>query len=232
MDGRYYRSGVLTIGHPAQHETRPFRARLARRSPLNHPEQSQGPPSNGCQLAVPVSSRAAVVGSRQATSEGVDHAVRVTRALVNLDTTVVSGLAVEIDTVAHRSAIKAGGRMFAVIGTGPDRAYPARNRALQAHLATRLAIVSQFAPGSPVTRANFPLRNRTMVLLCDALDIVEAAETRGTTNQAWEALRVGRPVLLLEPVAENPALRREVAVAAARSHGLLPDVRAGNRSGY
>lgn len=152
------------------------------------------------------SPKVAVVGSRKATSEGLGNAARVTRALVNLDTTVVSGLAVGIDTVAHRSTIEAGGRTFAVIGTGFDRAYPAKNRALQAHLAAHFAIVSQFAPGSPVTRANFPQRNRTMALLSDALVIVEAAERSGTINQAWEALRIGRSVLLLETLAENPAL--------------------------
>ena len=152
------------------------------------------------------SPKVAVVGSRKATSEGLENAARVTRALVNLDTTVVSGLAVGIDTVAHRSTIKAGGRTFAVIGTGFDRTYPAKNRALQVHLAAHFAIVSQFAPGSPVTRANFPQRNRTMALLSDALVIVEAAERSGTINQAWEALRIGRSVLLLETLAENPAL--------------------------
>ena len=152
------------------------------------------------------SPKVAVVGSRKATSEGLDHATRVTRTLVNLDTTVVSGLAVGIDTVAHRTTIEAGGRTFAVIGTGFDRAYPAKNRALQAYLATHFAIVSQFAPGSRVTPANFPQRNRTMALLSDALVIVEAAEKSGTINQAWEALRIGRTVLLLETVADNPAL--------------------------
>ena len=152
------------------------------------------------------SPKVAVVGSRKANSKGLENAARVTQALVKLDTTVVSGLAAGIDFVAHRSAIQAGGRTFAVIGTGFDRAYPAKNRPLQAHLATHFAVVSQFAPGSPVTRANFPQRNRTMALLSDALVIVEAAEKSGTISQAWEALRIGRPVLLLETVAENPAL--------------------------
>ena len=152
------------------------------------------------------SPKVAVVGSRKASSGGLENAGRVTRALVRLDTTVVSGLADGIDFVAHRSAIEAGGRTFAVIGTGFDRAYPAKNRALQAGLASNFAVVSQFARGSPVTRANFPQRNRTMALLSDALVIVEAAEKSGTISQAWEALRIGRPVLLLETVAENPAL--------------------------
>ncbi len=77
------------------------------------------------------SPKVAVVGSRKATSEGLANAARVTRALVKLETTVVSGLAAGIDSLAHRSAIKAGGRTFAVIGTGFDRAYPAKNRPLQ-----------------------------------------------------------------------------------------------------
>lgn len=152
------------------------------------------------------SPKVAVVGSRKATPEGLDNAVRVTQALLDLDTTVVSGLAAGVDTIAHRTAIETGGRTFAVIGTGLDRTYPVENRALQAHLAEHSAIVSQFAPGSAVTRANFPQRNRTMALLSDAIAIVEAGETSGTISQAWEALRIGRPVLLLETVAENPAL--------------------------
>ena len=102
------------------------------------------------------SPKVAVVGSRKASSEGLENAARVTRALVTLDTTVVSGLATGIDSMAHRSAIKAGGRTFAVIGTGFDRAYPAKNRALQAHLASHFAVVSQFAPGSPSDAGELP----------------------------------------------------------------------------
>ena len=88
------------------------------------------------------SPKVAVVGSRKASSEGLENAARVTRALVRLDTTVVSGLADGIDSVAHRSAIEAGGRTFAVIGTGFDRTYPAKNRALQAWPRTSLSSAS------------------------------------------------------------------------------------------
>ena len=152
------------------------------------------------------SPKVAVVGSRQATYEGLEDAARVAEALVELGATVVSGLAMGVDTAAHRAAIRAGGRTFAVIGTGLDRAYPRENRDLQRYLARDFAVVSQFPPGTPPSRRNFPQRNRTMALLSDALVIVEAGETSGTINQGWEALRLGRTVLLSETVAHNPAL--------------------------
>ena len=152
------------------------------------------------------SPKVAVVGSRQATYEGLEDAARVAETLVELGATVVSGLATGIDTASHQAAIRAGGKTFAVIGTGLDRAYPRENRDLQRYLARDFAVVSQFPPGTPPSRRNFPQRNRTMALLCDALVIVEAGETSGTINQGWEALRLGRTVFLSEAVAHNPAL--------------------------
>lgn len=152
------------------------------------------------------SPKVAVVGSRHPTFEGLRSASRIAETLVELGATVVSGLARGIDTAAHRAAIEAGGRTFGVIGTGLDRVYPRENRELQQHLARHFAVVSQFPSGTPPTRRNFPQRNRTMALLSDALVIVEAGETSGTINQGWEALRLGRTVLLCEAVADNPAL--------------------------
>ena len=152
------------------------------------------------------SPKVAVVGSRQATWEGLEDAARVAEALVELGATVVSGLATGIDTAAHRATMEAGGRTFAAIGTGLDRAYPRENRELQRSLARDFAVVSQFPAGTPPARRNFPQRNRTMALLSDALVIVEAGETSGTVNQGWEALRLGRTVFLSEAVAYNPAL--------------------------
>ena len=152
------------------------------------------------------SPKVAVVGSRHATYEGLENANRVAETLVEIGATVVSGLALGIDTAAHQAAIKAGGRTFAVVGTGLDRAYPHENRDLQRYLAQHFAVVSQFPSGTPPSRKNFPQRNRTMALLSDALVIVEAGETSGTINQGWEALRLGRTVLLSEAVASNPTL--------------------------
>ena len=131
---------------------------------------------------------------------------KVADTLVGLGATVVSGLAQGIDTAAHKAALRAGGRTFAVIGTGLDISYPRGNQRLQQHLMTNFAVVSQFRAGSPPARRNFPQRNRTMALLSDALVIVEAAEKSGTISQGWETLRLGRTLFLLEAVANNPAL--------------------------
>ena len=152
------------------------------------------------------SPKVAVVGSRKASQEGLTNATRVAETLVGLGATVVSGLAQGIDTAAHKAALRARGRTFAVIGTGLDVAYPRPNRRLQEHLMNNFAVVSQFPAGSPPARRNFPQRNRTMALLSDALVIVEAAEKSGTISQGWETLRLGRTLFILEPVANNPAL--------------------------
>lgn len=150
--------------------------------------------------------KVAVVGSRQASSEGMANATRVAETLARLDAAVVSGLAQGIDTAAHKAALSARGRTFAVIGAGLDVACPRPNRRLQEHLMTNFAVVSQFAAGSPPARRNFPQRNGTMALLSDALVIVEASQKSGTVSQGWETLRLGRTLFLLEPVVNNPAL--------------------------
>jgi DNA processing protein len=119
---------------------------------------------------------------------------------------VVSGLAAGIDRAAHEAAIEAGGRTIAVIGTPLDEIYPKANAGLQARIAREHLLVSQFAPGYPVTPKNFPIRNRTMALLADATVIVEAGEKSGTVGQGWEALRLGRRLFLLESVVTDSNL--------------------------
>ena len=130
----------------------------------------------------------------------------VTQTLVDRDVTVVSGLAMGVDTVAHRTALDRGGNTVAVLGTGLDRYAVARNRSLQDETGERGLLVSQFHTGSTPHRSNFPRRNKTMALLADATLIVEAGENSGTRHMGWEAIRLGRPVLLL---------RRFVAAASA-----------------
>jgi DNA processing protein len=150
--------------------------------------------------------RVAVIGSRRASAAGIRRAQVLARALVRHDMIVVSGLAAGIDRAAHEAAIEAGGRTIAVIGTSLDESYPKENVDLQARIAREQLLVSQFAPGNPVTRKNFPMRNRTMALLTDATVIVEAGEHSGTLSQAWEALRLGRRLFLLANVAADPML--------------------------
>jgi DNA processing protein len=150
--------------------------------------------------------RVSIVGSRQASPEGLKRAASLARALVQRDIVVVSGLAEGIDTAAHRAAIEAGGKTIAVIGTPLDQTYPKENSALQAQMMREQLVLSQFAPGTKIGRHSFPLRNRTMALLTDATVIVEASEKSGTLHQGWEALRLGRLLYLMESVAKDPKL--------------------------
>jgi DNA processing protein len=128
------------------------------------------------------------------------------QALVHHGMIVVSGLALGIDRVAHETAMQAGGRTIAVIGSSLDESYPKENADLQARIGREHLLVSQFAPGTPITPKNFPIRNRTMALLCDATVIVEAGDQSGTLHQGWEALRLGRKLFLLESVANDTQL--------------------------
>ena len=127
-------------------------------------------------------------------------------ALAERDVVIVSGLAAGIDTAAHEETLKRGGRTIAVLGTPLNEAHPPANAPLQQRLMEQQLVVTQFPFGHPTLRSNFPRRNRTMALLCDASVIVEAGESSGTLSQGWEALRLNRPLFILKSVFENAAL--------------------------
>lgn len=177
--------------------------------PLNDVERRYAPPSiylAGDRSILLAGPRVAVIGSRKASRAGLDATRALAEALVARDVVIVSGLAEGIDTAAHQAAIHAGGETIAVLGTPLDRYYPAQNRALQDRIMREHLAISQFAPGSPVTKGNFPLRNRTMALVSHASIIVEAGDTSGSLHQGWETLRLGRPLVILPAVAEDPRL--------------------------
>lgn len=150
--------------------------------------------------------KVAVVGARRAGAPGLKRAAKLARILVQHRVTIVSGLADGIDAAAHTAAIDAGGRTIAVIGTPLDKTYPVKHRALQSRLMQEHLVVSQFPIGHPTTRRNFPMRNRTMALICDASVIVEAGEGSGSLSQGWEALRLGRPLFLMASILDQPGL--------------------------
>jgi DNA processing protein len=150
--------------------------------------------------------RVSVVGARHASPEAIRRTGRLARELVELGVTVVSGLALGVDTAAHEGTLAAGGRTIAVLGTPLDDVHPRQNRALQERIGREHLLVSQFAPGTPTVPSNFPRRNRTMALLCDATIIVEAGENSGTHYQGWEALRLGRPLFLMRSLFERADL--------------------------
>lgn len=147
--------------------------------------------------------RVAVVGTRHPSEEGRRRARKLVRVLVTHGAYVVSGLAEGIDTIAHHEAIERGGRTIAVLGTPLDTVFPKSNTTLQALIAREHLLVSEFSPGSAVSRGNFPRRNRTMALIADASVIIEAGEGSGTLSQGWEALRLGRPLFLLKSLVDS-----------------------------
>jgi DNA processing protein len=146
----------------------------------------------------------AVVGSRNASKEGLARARKLARELVARNFTVVSGLAVGVDAAAHRAAIDAGGRTIAVVGTPLGQIYPKENRELQEEIARDFLVISQI----PVlrhaeqkwfqNRTFFPERNVTMSALTEATIIVEAGDTSGTLTQARAALHQGRKLFILD----------------------------------
>jgi DNA processing protein len=154
--------------------------------------------------------RIAVVGTRMPSQKGIELTKRLVEELVREKAIVVSGLARGIDTVAHRTAIEEGGRTVAVLGTSLDVFYPPENRALQLKTMREHMVVSQFPLGSPVSRRNFPMRNRTMALFSDATVIVEAGERSGTIYQGLECLRLGRPLLIHASLKDIAWVRRMV----------------------
>jgi len=178
--------------------------------PLNEAEQKYAPSVlfvDGDVRIFDTGARISVVGTRAPSAEGAELSRRLASEIATRGAVVVSGLARGIDAIAHSAAMAvSGGRTIAIIGTPLDRAYPAENRELQARIAAQHAVVSQFPLGSPTYRGSFPERNRTMALVSDATIIVEAGEKSGTINQGWEAIRLGRPLLLMEHLLGNPAL--------------------------
>lgn len=148
----------------------------------------------------------AIVGAREVSDAGKNRAYKLARELVSAGVVVVSGLAKGVDTAAHYGAIQNHGHTIAVIGTPLTKAYPAENKFLQEEIHGHHLLLSPFADGETVFKANFPKRNRVMALLSDATVIVEASDTSGSLHQAAECLRSDRWLFIMKTVAEDPSL--------------------------
>lgn len=145
----------------------------------------------------------AIVGTRQVSEEGQRRTARLARELVAHGVVVVSGLAYGVDAVAHRTAIEAGGRTIAVIGTPLQKASPSENARLQEDIYSGHLLISQFEDGAPTYRTNFPLRNKLMATLTDATVVMEASDTSGTLHQAAECTKLGRWLFIARSVVED-----------------------------
>ena len=142
----------------------------------------------------------AIVGSRRAEPAATAAAKILSAALVRSGAVVISGLAIGVDTAAHRAAIDAGGSFptVAVLGTGVDRIYPASNRQLAQSIAENGGVLlSQFEPGSAVYPSNFLARNRIIAGLSRGVVLVQAAKSSGSLATARFALEEGRDVFVV-----------------------------------
>lgn len=146
----------------------------------------------------------AIVGSRNATKQGEANAAAFAAALAGAGLTVVSGLAAGIDAAAHHGALKTAASTIAVIGTGADRIYPARNATLAREIAATGCILSEFPLGTPPIANNFPRRNRLIAGLARGCLVVEAARQSGSLITARLAAEAGREVFAIPGSIHSP----------------------------
>jgi DNA processing protein len=150
----------------------------------------------------------ALVGSRKPTPAGREFAADLAAGLARYGLAVTSGLALGIDTAAHGGAIAGGGITVAVMGTGPDRIYPASNRGLTERLlASGGALLTEYPPGVRPEAAHFPQRNRLISGLGLGVVVVEAALPSGSLSTATHAAEQGREVMAVPGPVRSPTSR-------------------------
>ncbi len=169
----------------------------------------------------------AVVGTRQASEDGIRRAASMSRRLAGQGVTVVSGLAKGIDTAAHRAALDAEGRTIAVLGTGITKCYPGENQDLAEAITGSGVLVSQFWPTSAPSRYTFPRRNVVTSGISQGTIVIEATSTSGAKMQARLALDHGKKVFLIRSlVTSQPWARDYVGKRGAIEVGDVDEVSA------
>lgn len=140
----------------------------------------------------------AIVGTRKPTSYGKEVTTRLSTDLAKRGILIISGMAMGVDAIAHRSCLEVGGRTIAVLGNGVDIAYPASNQQLYNDILQKdSAIISEYEPGFEPRSYTFLERNRIVSGLADAVIITEAAIGSGTMSTAAHALEQGKDVFVV-----------------------------------
>jgi DNA processing protein len=168
----------------------------------------------------------AVVGSRNPTPQGEQHARAFSRALAQAGVCIVSGLAAGIDGAAHAGALDGAGQTIAVVGTGLDRVYPRRHLELARRIVASGAMVSEFALGSPPLNHHFPQRNRILAGLAGATLVVEANLQSGSLITARFAADQGKDVMAIPGSIDTPQSQgcHRLIVEGARLVTCVQDV--------
>lgn len=146
----------------------------------------------------------AVVGSRNATPQGIANANAFAEAASNAGYCIISGMAQGIDTAAHQGGLRGTSASIAVVGTGLDIVYPAKNRELAHLLAKDGALISEFPLGMPALGKNFPRRNRIISGMSLGCLVIEATLHSGSLITARQALEQGREVMAIPGSIHSP----------------------------
>lgn len=140
----------------------------------------------------------AVVGTHEASAEGIEKAVEIGRVLAKRKVVVVSGLAKGIDSAAHVGAIKEGGKTYAILGTGLNNIYPSENVSLAEQISKSGALITEYSLNVPVNVGQLMARNRIVIGLSQAVIIGELdEESHGTVNAMDIAIKQGKPLFVV-----------------------------------
>ena len=147
----------------------------------------------------------AIVGTRRPTGAGREAARQIATRIAQADFTVVSGLALGIDAIAHEATLDAGGHTIAVMGCGLDKVYPKRNAPLKKRIEATGTVVSEYEDGTDSRPFHFPQRNRIIAALSRAVIVIEGAARSGALITARFALDAERGVYAVPGSIRNPA---------------------------
>lgn len=145
-----------------------------------------------------------IVGARGCTDYGRRVAFDFARAFASRGIQVISGMALGIDYYGQRGALRAGGYSLGVLGTGVDLCYPRNNLELYLELKEKGGLISEYKPKTPAIAANFPMRNRLISALSDAVIVVEARGQSGSKITVTHALDQGRDVFVIPGRISDP----------------------------